>query len=129
MSEHTLPLKNFFWDECHCEDVEYQTYSNTVGMKAPFDLSHRDDGWVTIDTCIATEIGYLWNNGVITLGSCCGHQKTDANVVVHPESYKAMEEIGYSDYADAPNGVRIYLLKTGHSGTNEEWLERIESDE
>ena len=122
--KYQLPLKNFFWDECHCKDVGFQTYNNTVSMRTPFDLNHRDDRWVTIDACIATEIAYLWNNGVVTLNSCCGHQKTDSNVIVDEACHDLMESLGYSDYAVAPSGLRAYLLKTGNSGTDEAFYEK-----
>ena len=114
MNDHTLPLQQFFWDECHCNDVEFQSYDNQVVMKAPFDLNHRDDHLVSIDTCIATEIGYLWNNGIKTLNSCCGHQKVDASAIIDPGSYDAIEELGYKDFGTAQSGLRAYVLKTGH---------------
>lgn len=113
-SGHALALAYFMWDECHCKDVEFQSYDNQVSMKTPFALEHRDDHWVSIDTCIATEIGYLWNNGIETWNSCCGHQKIDATAIINPKSYEAIEALGYKQYAEAPSGLRAYVLKTGH---------------
>lgn len=112
------PFTSFFFDECFCDGVEFQTYNNTVGMKAPFSLDHRDDGWVTIDTCIATEIGWLWKSGVKTLNSCCGHNKDHSWVIVSKDSEAFMDK-HYESYK-APSGLNCYLLKTGYSSTLKE---------
>ena len=74
---------------CHCENVDFGTYKNTVSMKT---LSGK---WVSIDTCIATEIGYLWHQGVETLNSCCGHKKIPPGVVVSTQSIEKMKKLGY----------------------------------
>jgi hypothetical protein len=31
---------------------------------------------VSVDYCIADVIKYLWENGIWTVGSCCGHNKS-----------------------------------------------------
>lgn len=94
---------------CHCVDVAMGSYDNQVSMLAPFDLEHRGDRWVCIDTCIATEIGRLWHLGVKTLNSCCGHQEVDPSVIVAPESHDLMDRLGYR-WVPAPSGLRSYAL-------------------
>ena len=74
---------------CHCVDVEFGSYKNTVSMKTP------EGKWVCIDTCLATEIGWLWHKGIKTLNSCCGHNKIHGSIVVDPTSISAMEALGY----------------------------------
>ena len=37
---------------------------------------------IKVDRCIAAVIFSLWNNGISTLGSCCGHNKANPSVVV-----------------------------------------------
>lgn len=37
---------------------------------------------VSIDACIAPVIQHLWNNGVNTAGSCCGHGKEPPSIVL-----------------------------------------------
>lgn len=97
---------------CFCEDIDYQTYAHVVGMKKPF-----KEGWdavnVPIDVCIATEIAELWHKGVVTLNSCCGHQKSPSNVIVDEKNRKKMEKLGYTDYYLAPSGLPCVALKTG----------------
>ncbi len=43
-------------------------------------LRNGDD--VSVDLCIAPTIQHLWSLGVVTLGCCCGHGKSDPSVVV-----------------------------------------------
>lgn len=76
---------------CHCRGVDFGTYKNVVSMKTP------EGEWVCIDTCIATEIGYLWHQGVKTLNSCCGHGKLEPSVVVDEGSIEKMRELGYQN--------------------------------
>lgn len=71
-------------------------------MVAPFEVytmfgEKKKDNIVCVDTCIATEIGYLWHQGVMTLNSCCGHKKLKPSVVVTIESIKKMHELGYEE--------------------------------
>lgn len=37
---------------------------------------------ISIDSCIVEKLVNAWNNGVRTLGSCCGHGKEAPNVVL-----------------------------------------------
>lgn len=47
---------------------------------------------VTIDECIVDTIKYLWENGIDTSGSCCGHEKSLPNLVI-PDGYNDKEII------------------------------------
>ena len=69
-------------------------------MILPFDIddcitTKKKGVTICIDTCIASEIGYLWHQGVETLNSCCGHMKEDPTVIVTKESIPIMEKLGY----------------------------------
>lgn len=97
---------------CHCDGVEVGTYDNQVSMKSPY--VQRNAGWVCIDTCIATEVGWLWHQGVWTLNSCCGHGLFPSWVVVAEESYDRMTDLGYV-FEVVPGGVRSWRLRTGTS--------------
>ena len=77
---------------CHCVNVEIQTYDNQVSMINP----HAENKpWVCIDTCLATLIGWLWHQGVVTGGCCCGHQKKRPSVAVYPQSIQKMIDLGF----------------------------------
>lgn len=95
---------------CFCDNVDFGTYAHTVSMRTPFDLEHRDDRWVTIDVCIATEIAELWHKGIKTLNSCCGHQKVRPSVIVDKSSYDDMDNLGYK-YEMLENGRREYFFE------------------
>ena len=45
-------------------------------------LKYDDSGIVGIDFCIATTIKHLWDNGIATGGSCCGHNQENPSIVI-----------------------------------------------
>lgn len=98
-----MKIPNF--GECHCKNIEFGTYDNQVVMK------HPSGKLVGIDTCIATEIGWLWHQGINTLNSCCGHKKLPSTVIVHSDDYEKMDNLGYKFHI-APSGYREYFLRT-----------------
>lgn len=117
------PLDMLFFDECFCKDVNFGSYDNTVGMAFPFDLDlpayrRKKGDLVSIDTCIATEIAWLWKNNVVTINSCCGHRKSHSWVIVAKNSEEFMDK--YYEHYTAPSGINCYLLKTGYSTTLKE---------
>lgn len=101
--------------KCHCVDVDFGTYKNTVQMKAPFYVKGCDgkikahSPWVCIDTCIATAIGFLWHQGIITLNSCCGHGKISASVIVDDDSVQDMIDMGY-EFNTLKNNLKEFLI-------------------
>lgn len=98
-------MKSPKFGECHCENIEFGTYDNQVIMR------HPGGKLVGIDTCIATEIGWLWHQGINTLNSCCGHKKLLPTVIVHSDDYEKMDNLGYK-FDIAPSGCREYFLRT-----------------
>ena len=91
-------------DECWCNPVtEYndrplivhnlqdncKSYNKQVGeveevvLPRPSFLpeGERING-VPVDACIADVIQNLWDNGIVTLGSCCGHGKRVPDVII-----------------------------------------------
>lgn len=50
---------------------------------------------VAIDACIASEIRMLWENGIRTLGCCCGHNKCEPFVNVDQRDIDKMLYMGY----------------------------------
>lgn len=80
---------------CHCIDVDFGSYKNTVPMWTPW---KREDGkhyCACIDTCLANEIASLWALGIKTANSCCGHKKGGGWILVYEESIQAMRDLGY----------------------------------
>ena len=86
--------------KCFCKkDNTFGEYKNTVEMHTPFtyNLGGRDKDTACIDGCIASDIAYLWYNGVKTLNSCCGHGKIPAGVIVADCSIEIMKSLGYKN--------------------------------
>ncbi len=89
-----------------CDCKSYNSGVGTVPEKiltAP-KWSHKDT--ICIDTCIVDVITHLWKNGVVTLGSCCGHNTEVASVVLGE---------GESDYD------KVIKLVCAVDGTRRDW--------
>lgn len=83
-----------FKNGCFCKDVQPQMYQNTLQLK-PFWRSKP----VCVDTCLASEIGWLWQHGIETNGCCCGHgYDSDAYIGVYAASVEKMKELGYKQF-------------------------------
>lgn len=89
---------------CSCVGVEFDSFDAAIAMKTP------EGAWVPIDVCIATEIGRLWLNGIVTLGSCCGHGQMLPTVVVTLESVQRMRALGYENWPVLPDHEDIFVL-------------------
>lgn len=53
---------------------------------------------VEVDECIAEEIKKLWEQGIHTLGCCCGHQTAVGFIQVERTDFAKMIELGYKWY-------------------------------
>lgn len=47
-----------------------------------FKSMDRETRSICIDKCIALVILHLWENDIVTLGCCCGHNKSNPSVIV-----------------------------------------------
>ncbi len=80
---------------CNCEDVEFGTYANQASIKFPFYPLSSVDETVCVDNCILEEIKELWEKGIQTTNSCCGHNKLPGSIIVIHEHIDKMLELGY----------------------------------
>ncbi len=92
---------------CACIDITPQSekcYAQMLTVEIP---PHMDDyrkarnkaglsGLVSIDPCVMDEIKKLWNLGIHTYGSCCGHNKHESFVNVHAKDVDLMISLGYA---------------------------------
>ena len=65
-------------DNCKHDYVDqYETmYTDIYGKKCKkcaFVYYEKGEKTVCVDACISHVIKHIWNNGVFTKGSCCGH--------------------------------------------------------
>lgn len=67
-------------------------------MKDPFNSRNRHNGWVCIDICICQEIAELWNSGIPTYESCCGHNKKEGYIMVLEKDIDKMKKLGYKEH-------------------------------
>ena len=76
---------------CKCEKtVRIGSYDNTVR------LEHDTLGKaIFVDRCIADEIKHLLDMGIVTLASCCGHNRTIPVIMVAPQYIGQMKQLGY----------------------------------
>ncbi len=50
---------------------------------------------IKVDSCIANEVGWLNEHGVITRGSCCGHGQYPGSILIKRSCSKRARELGY----------------------------------
>lgn len=53
---------------CDCH-----SYNGGFGTTREVSLTHKTMGTYVIDACIAPVIEHLWDSGIWTMSSCCGH--------------------------------------------------------
>ena len=81
---------------CKCNGVEFGSYDNIVTVTAPPQIKNKKA--ICLDACIAREVQHLWSLGIVTTGSCCGHNKTpDVSFIgVIYDDIEAMKNMGYT---------------------------------
>ena len=85
---------------CDCINIEFGTFgqpnqNRTAVMTC---LNKMQE----IDNCILDELKYLWKYHIITLASCCGHNKINGSIIVDEGSIGVMKQLGYVG-AEKPN--------------------------
>jgi len=77
--------------------------------------SNKEDVFFT-DVCIGKEIQMLNNNGVETVGCCCGHGDDVPTCLVSIDSKDILSSLGYEMYSFSPKhdgcGIKEIELKT-----------------
>lgn len=81
----------------------FGTYRHCINIVPPW-VGKRltwDGVIVGIDRCVLPEIIELWNAGIKTVASCCGHGKIAPSVVVDDASVEKMLKFGYKNNPQA----------------------------
>lgn len=80
-----------------CRKSQIQDYRCQVCVKPPWKSSKE---WIGFDACLAKELFWLWDKGIITTGCCCGKHiddKKDMSYIgVEDEFIEKMKELGYT---------------------------------
>ena len=88
---------------CNCVDVTMGSYNNQVMLEYPPHMQdykeHRIEAGfsdkICVDACLEKEIKELWNQGIMTTGCCCGHNKSTPYIGVFQQDIKKMVDMGY----------------------------------
>lgn len=95
---------------CNCVDVDIGSYGNQICVVPPDcvilylnEPEKRQRLTVCLDLCLVEEVVGLWNKGITTTGSCCGHNKMFAYIGVNDSCIEDMKEMGYEV---CPNHIR-----------------------
>ncbi len=81
---------------CKCINVPMGSYQNQTDKILPWlEAKKYRNPIVGIDNCILDEIEYLWNKGIKTTESCCGHNTKPGFIAVDGDSIWLMIEMGY----------------------------------
>ena len=106
---------------CSCVGVAIGSYDNTVLLgrhpcMEDYLAKRVKDGLsgtgIPVDRCIMYQVLHLWENGVRTYGSCCGHNKVPGFINVDPKDFDKAIELGYEKYEFANDHNRNDTVKT-----------------
>jgi hypothetical protein len=73
---------------CNCKSYNRPDWggdTEEIVLFHPLINSQRPNG-ICVDICISKQITDLWDNGIYTLGCCCGHNKDSPNVIISENS-------------------------------------------
>ncbi len=83
-------------DECHSYNGDYGTTPEVLltMLTSISPEGKREYKDVAVEACIAPVIQHLWDKGVSTGGSCCGHGKRSPSIVLEQgaENYSQIRE-------------------------------------
>ncbi|MDM8174815.1 hypothetical protein QT327_10680 [Olivibacter sp. 47] len=108
--------------KCNCVNIDFgspENYAQAITVQIPDHMSDYREArlesglsdTVSIDPCIFDEIKYLWANGIVTYGSCCGHNKAEPFVNVDESCINDMLRMGYTQNHPDPNRKDTFRLK------------------
>ena len=81
-----------------CNEVKPGSYDCVYNIMPPYKCGMLDKiyRYVSIDKCLIHEIIHLWEQGIKTVGCCCGHGEiTKAYIQVQEEYIPKMTKLGY----------------------------------
>ncbi|PLN98736.1 hypothetical protein [Klebsiella michiganensis] len=92
-----------------CARAEFGTYTGQVHAVTP------GGKLVGIDSCIFSEVRGLWEDGITTIESCCGHNKAKSYIAVAENDVAHMLELGYQPDKGHETGCVFYSKTSRHS--------------
>lgn len=55
---------------------------------------------IGVDPCIVPMVRWLWDQGIWTMASCCGHHRARPSIGVAPEHSRHMLDLGFESFPD-----------------------------
>lgn len=90
---------------CDCKGVHFGEFSNTVVIERKNFPEHMKEysshERIGIDWCIYQEVLDLWNRGITTCASCCGHNIRSGSIMVMEKDIEKMLDFGYENEYNA----------------------------
>lgn len=75
-----------------CDCKSYNLGGGKVENKILSSPQEKDHG-VCVDACIAEIVSKIWDEGIYTVGCCCGHEKGDEKGYIQLDDSASMEDI------------------------------------
>lgn len=105
---------------------EFGVYDGKIYLQFPSHMLSENGGFYTskqgclIDICIANEIKELWDKGVSTYGSCCGHGVAHGMINVDKKDVEKMVSMGYDYHPDIKEDFHphTFIPKSEHKNTH-----------
>lgn len=91
-----------------CARAEFGTYTGQVHAVTP------GGKLVGIDSCIFSEVTGLWEEGITTIESCCGHNKAKSYIAVVEKDIARMLALGYQPDKGHETGCVFYSKTSRH---------------
>lgn len=80
-------------NSCNCKNIGFGTYGNDNGARTAIITPQGRKQW--IDNCLIIELQSLWEMGIKTIESCCGHNKHTGYIAVYDFDIELMKSMGY----------------------------------
>ena len=83
-------------DMCNCKNVKTGSHEACVIVDLPpYIAKILNKKQISVDSCIAEEVKELHKKGMVTIGSCCGHNNKEPYIQVHSCLIVTMMQLGY----------------------------------
>lgn len=67
---------------CDCKSYNLEIGETPEAILTPPSWSEKQERGICVDACIAEVVKEIWRVGLITLGSCCGHNKENPHIII-----------------------------------------------
>lgn len=95
-----------------CSSAGFGTYDGCIPVVTP-------SGKISdIDACLVSEVVGLWQQGITTIESCCGHGKASSYIAVIPDDNVKMLLLGYTPSTES-GAPHVFYSKTSKHDVND----------